>query len=373
MAPKLFVASGIFPPEPGGPATYLAAILPALQESGWRPRVLTFGQPQAEDSPYPVTRIARSAYPIRQARYAFEARKHLAWADLVYAQSIDLPLLGYRDRPRVIKVVGDQAWERCMRRRWIPSDLSIDDFQTYEGDWRARWQKRSRSSQVAAMDAVIVPSQYLARMVTAWCVEPAKVHVIYNAPPPAAPPGQAREELRSQLNWNDRPTLITVARLQPWKGIDHLIAAIGRLADARLIVVGAGPDRARLQGLAEPLGDRVQFTGSVSRAQVQRLIRAADGLALYSGYEGLSHTLLESLRLGTPVLASAVGGNPEIVRSGVNGLLVPFVDIGALQRGIVELLERRAEFAANSRVDLDRFRLATMVRQTDRLLRSLLP
>ncbi len=371
MAPKLFVASGIFPPEPGGPATYLAAILPALQDMGWQPRVLTFGPPQAEDSPYPVTRVARAPYPLRQARYAIEARKHRAWADLVYAHTIDLPLWGFRERPRVIKIVGDQAWERCIRRRWIPSDMSIDDFQSYDGDWRARWQKRSRSAQVAAMDAVIVPSQYLARMVIAWGVEPSKAHVIYNALPPA-PPVQTREELRAQLQWDDRPTLITVARLQPWKGIDHLIAVMRHLPDARLVVIGDGPDRARLHGLAEPLGDRVQFTGRLNQARVQRLMRAADGLALYSGYEGLSHTLLESLRLGTPVLASAVGGNPEIVRDGVNGLLVPYVDVTALRRGIVDLIDRRAEFAANSQAGLGRFRIETMARKTDQLLRSLL-
>ena len=227
--------------------------------------------------------------------------------------------------------------------------------------------------QVAAMNAVIVPSQYLKRMVTAWGVDPAAIHVIYNAMPPMPAPEQSRETLRSQLNWDDRPTLITVARLQPWKGIDHLIAATGALADPRLVIVGDGPDRARLQNLAEPLGDRVLFTGALSRAQAHRLMRAADGLALYSGYEGLSHTLLESLRLGTPVLASAVGGNPEIVRDGVNGLLVPYVDMAALQRGLVELLDRRAELAANSQADLGRFRLETMARKTDRLLRSLLP
>ena len=68
---------------------------------------------------------------------------------------------------------------------------------------------------------------------------------------------------------------------------------------------------------------------------------AADGLALYSGYEGLSHTLLECLQLGTPVLASDKGGNPELVRDGVNGVLVPHVDLEALWQGIQGLLQRR--------------------------------
>ena len=370
--PKLFVASGIFHPEPGGPATYLKTILPALQDAGWQLRVQTFGEPHAGDYPYPVTRIARSRYPLRQARYALASRKHLSWADLVFSHSLDLPFLGARDQPRVIKIVGDQAWERCHRRGWIPADLGIDEFQSYPGDWRVRWQKASRSRQLAAMDAIIVPSQYLKRVVVSWGVDPARTHVIYNALPPKIALNESRAEIRSQLNWDDRPTLITVARLQRWKGIDHLIAALRQLTDMRLVVVGDGPDRSRLAQLAEPLGDRVIFTGQLAQAQVHRLIRAADGLALYSGYEGLSHTLLESLRLGTPVLASDVGGNPEVVRPGFNGVLVPYIDVEALRHGIQELIERGDEFAANCQLDLGRFRLEAMAHQTDALLRSLL-
>ena len=371
--PKLFVASGIFHPEPGGPATYLKAILPALQEAGWQPRVLTFGDSQSADYPYPVTRIAREAYPLRQVIYAIAAKRHLDWADLVYAHTIDLPLWGGRHRPRVIKIVGDQAWERCIRKRWIPPDMSVDEFQAYRDDPRVRWQKRSRLRQVAAMDAVIVPSRYLKRMVISWGIDPSKIHVIYNSLPLPPPPIQSRAEVRAQLNWDDRPTLITVARLQPWKGIDHLIAAILIMPDLRLVVVGDGPDRARLGELADALNGRVQFTGPLAQVQVHRLMYAADGMALYSGYEGLPHVLLESLHMGTPVLASDVGGNPEVVSHGINGILVPHGDIQELRRGIRQLLDRRSDFAANSGADLDRFRFETMVQQTDKLLRSLLP
>ena len=370
--PKLFVASGIFHPESGGPATYLKTILPALQDAGWQLRVQTFGAPHAGGYPYPVTRIARSPYPIRQARYALASRKHLSWADIVFAHSLDLPLLGARGKRRVIKIVGDPAWERCHRRGWIPADLGIDEFQSYRGDWRVRWQKTSRSRQVALMDAIIVPSQYLKRMVLSWGVDPTRTHVIYNAQPPTIALNESRAEIRSQLNWDDRPTLITVARLQRWKGVDHLIAALRHLTGLCLVVVGDGPARPSLAQLAKPLGDRVIFMGQVAQEQVQRLICAADGLALYSGYEGLSHTLLESLRLGTPVLASDIGGNPEIVRHGFNGVLVPYIDGAALRHGIQELMERRDEFAANSQMELGRFRLETMAHQTDALLRSLL-
>ncbi len=370
--PNLFVASGIFSPEPGGPATYLKAILPALQDAGWQLRVLTYGDSEPAQVAYPVTRIARERYPLRLARYAIAARRHLSWADVVFAQTIDLPLWGRRDQPRVIKIVGDQAWERCIRRRWIPPDMTIDEFQRYGGDLCVRWQMRSRSRQVAAMDAVIVPSQYLKRIVASWGIEPEKIHVIYNALPLPPPPSGSRADIRAELLWPDQPTLITVARLQPWKGVDHLITAVADMPDLRLIVVGDGPDRPRLEALAKPLGDRVAFTGQLASDDVHRMMVAADGLALYSGYEGLSHTLLESLHLGTPVLASDKGGNAEVVNHGVNGVLVPHVDIDALRSGIGRLLERRSEFAANSHGGLARFSFEKMTQDTDVLLKSLL-
>lgn len=370
--PKLLVASGIFHPEPGGPATYLRAILPALQMRGWQVRVLTYGKPQAGDYPYRVKRIERGIYPLRLAKYAWSARQELAWADVIYSHTIDLPLWTRRSRPRIMKVVGDQAWERCLRKGWIPPELGIDSFQQLDGDMRVRWQQRSRSRQVAGQDAIIVPSQYLRDMALGWGVDLAKVHVIYNALPDIQLPTQSRQAIRRQLGWGDAPILLSVARLQRWKGIDHLIEALAGLPDVRLVVAGDGPDRARLEALAAQLPGRAQFTGQLPAADVMRLMKAADAVALYSAYEGLSHTLLESLHVGTPVLASAVGGNAEVVQDGFNGVLVPHVDIAGLRAGITELLERRAELAANTWLGLEKFSFEAMVESTDEALRSLL-
>lgn len=369
--PNLFVATGIFHPESGGPATYLREILPAMQRRGWDLRVLSYGDSRLAGDPYPVVRVARQVYPLRLVKYGFAARRNLAWADVIYLQSTDLPLWRRWHAPRVIKIVGDQAWERCIRRGWIAPDLNVDDFQTLRGDWRVRWQSDSRSRQAAAMDAVIVPSHYLKRMVMGWGVDAAKVHVIYNALREQPAFVESRAEVRADLGWDGRPTLLSAARLHPWKGIDHLMAAMASMPDLRLVVVGDGPDLGRLQGLARVLGERVRFMGRLPRRGALRLMYAADALVLYSGYEGLSHTLLESLRLGTPVLASDKGGNPELVRHGVNGLLVPYVDIGALGRGIQRLLDHRDEFAANTQMGLERFAFGAMAEQTDSLLKSL--
>jgi glycosyltransferase involved in cell wall biosynthesis len=116
----------------------------------------------------------------------------------------------------------------------------------------------------------------------------------------------------------------------------------------------------------------VTFLGRVPREKLALYMRAADYVALYSGYEGLSHIVLESLRVGAPVIASDKGGNPEVVQHGVNGLLVPYVDVEALAAALVEAFApgRRAALAANTHVGLERFDFARMVEQTDGVLRS---
>ena len=94
---RIFIATGIFHPESGGPATYLNGILPDMQQAGNDIRLLTFGEATAQDSQYgyPVQRIPRRAFalrPLPYAAYGLASRPYLGWADLTYLHSIGLPL-----------------------------------------------------------------------------------------------------------------------------------------------------------------------------------------------------------------------------------------------------------------------------------------
>lgn len=378
---RLFVAAGIFHPESGGPATYLYELLPEFQKLGWQPRVVTYGAGDTSAYPYPVTRIPRRPLPIRLAHYGLAAFPLLRWADLVYVHTLDLPLIGGKAKS-VVKMVGDQAWERAIRKGWIPPTEDIDTFQTTDYGRVVSTQKAARARQMQAMDGVIVPSQYLKRMVAGWGVDEAKINVVYNALPPhmmSAPQagsGLTQSEARKQLNLPDAPTVLTAARLTAWKGVDHLISALERIPDVRLIVAGEGEllDSLKAQASASGLSGRVTFLGKISRDQLAIYMKAADYLALYSGYEGLSHTLLESLLAGTPVIASDKGGNPEVVSHNVNGLLVPYVDVDALTDALEAAFRsgERERLAANSQIGMERFQFATMVKHTSDVLESYL-
>ncbi|MBA3869903.1 MAG: glycosyltransferase family 4 protein [Anaerolineae bacterium] len=378
---RLFVAAGIFHPESGGPATYLYELLPELQKMGWQPHVVTYGAGDTTAYPYPLTRIPRRPLPIRLAHYGLAAFPLLRWADLVYVHTLDLPLIGGNAK-RVVKMVGDQAWERSIRKGWIPPTEDIDTFQMKDYGGVVSTQKAARARQMQAMDGVIVPSQYLKQMVTGWGVDEAKINVVYNALPPhmlSAPEtgsSLTQADARKQLNLPDAPTLLTAARLTAWKGVDHLISALQHIPDVRLIVAGEGEllDSLKAQAEAAGMTNRVSFLGKISRDKLAIYMKAADYLALYSGYEGLSHTLLESLLAGTPVIASDKGGNPEVVQHNVNGLLVPYVDVPALTAALQTAFRsgERERLAANSRTGMERFQFATMVKHTSDVLESYL-
>src|SRR5690606_28848220 len=127
--------------------------------------------------------------------------------------------------------------------------------------------------------------------------------VVYNAlPGERSAPTETAAEARRRLGLPDGPLLFTAARLMPLKGIDHTLRALADLPDVRLVVAGEGPARAELEALTAELGlsDRVRFEGFVERDRLPLYFRAADYTLLYSGGEGLSHTLIESLALGTP-------------------------------------------------------------------------
>jgi glycosyltransferase involved in cell wall biosynthesis len=130
--------------------------------------------------------------------------------------------------------------------------------------------------------------------------------------------------------------VVYCGRLSREKGVDLLIDAIKRIS-ANLVVVGGGPLERELRELAR--GDpRIRFTGPLPRAEALRIVKGSDVFVLPSRHEGLSTALLEAMAMGVPVVATRVGGNPELVEHGETGLLVE-PEPGQLAGAISLLLE----------------------------------
>jgi glycosyltransferase involved in cell wall biosynthesis len=192
-------------------------------------------------------------------------------------------------------------------------------------------------------------------------------------------PGGARSRVRKELGLGDAVPLVgVVGRLEPQKGHAVLLEAwpsvLRDLPDARLLVVGDGRLRERLDQRARDLrvADSVIFTGF--RADVPRLLDAVDVVTLPSLSEGMPLAAIEASAMARPVVATAVDGTPEVIRDGRTGRLVPPGDPAALARALLALLRdpeaaRRMGRAGRDYV-LDRFTLDRHVEATARVYRG---
>ncbi|MBV8915011.1 MAG: glycosyltransferase, partial [Acetobacteraceae bacterium] len=120
------------------------------------------------------------------------------------------------------------------------------------------------------------------------------------------------------------PTLLSVGHLIPRKRHHLAIESLTRLPGWQLVIVGEGPERPNLEQQTERLGlgGRVRFAGAVPHTDLTRFYSAADVLILASSREGWANVLLESMACGTPVVASNIPGNPEVVQNEAAGIVV---------------------------------------------------
>jgi glycosyltransferase involved in cell wall biosynthesis len=191
-------------------------------------------------------------------------------------------------------------------------------------------------------------------------------------------------DVRAELGLGDAPIITVIAVLRPQKRFDVMIDAFvrvrARFPDARLLIVGSGglddgyraqlEDRAAVQGL----GDAVHFLGL--RRDVSAILAATDVACLSSDYEGLPLVLMEYMGAGKPIVATAVGGIPELVEDRKEGLIVPRRDPDALAVAVIELLENpefAAQLGANARAKQAReYSLTATVRKVEELYDRLL-
>jgi glycosyltransferase involved in cell wall biosynthesis len=187
-------------------------------------------------------------------------------------------------------------------------------------------------------------------------------------------PGADRIGAKTRLGLDvDRPLIGTVGRLEPRKGTATLIAALATLRaegrDVSLVVVGDGPLRSELVATAARLGlaSHVQMLGD--RADIEEILAAVDVFVLPSRTEGMSNALLEAMAMALPVVATAVGGTPEVIAEGRSGLLVPSDDPSAMAAAIARLLDDRpsaARIGAAARQTVEeRFGARSMVRRLE--------
>lgn len=232
-------------------------------------------------------------------------------------------------------------------------------------------------------DRVITASEYIAadlRRRSGLRVSSRRVDVIHYGVDPARVERAAREGHVDPSWFEGSPVVAAVANFHPIKGHAPLIRAMPRVIQqfpqARLVLVGDGPSRGKVEALVDALGIRshVVFTGRVPCGP--RVIAESDLVVMPSIVEGLGVVLLEALALGTPVVAARTGGIPEVIGNDEAGLLVPPGDSDALAHAIVRALAGRDETRQRAErgrlVVRERFAVDAMVRQIERVYLDLM-
>jgi glycosyltransferase involved in cell wall biosynthesis len=202
-----------------------------------------------------------------------------------------------------------------------------------------------------AVDEVTVISTPLVKRVIAFGVDPSRITVLPMPIDREVAAVAERDDSRRSLAAGGPPTLLFVGRLVERKGASYAVRAFAELVDAgrdaRLVIVGDGPERQTLADLAHALGvgKRVELVGAVSPADVRPWYERASVLVMpavtdWKGeQEGFGMVIVEAMSYGVPVVASRSGGIPDIVRDGENGLLVHERDIGGLAGAIARVLD----------------------------------
>jgi glycosyltransferase involved in cell wall biosynthesis len=159
-----------------------------------------------------------------------------------------------------------------------------------------------------------------------------------------------REAARRRLEVS-RTTLLSVGHLIPRKAHDLVIQALRWLPEMDLIVIGDGPERGALGALAREsgVGERVRFVGALAQEELRSYYGAADALVLASSREGWANVLLESMACGTPVVASRIGGTPEVVSTPEAGVLMAQRTPEAVAEAVQHLFARYPDRGATRR------------------------
>ncbi len=340
---KIILATPIYPPEIGGPATYTKELVGKLQDKH-DITVVAFTNNQEGIPGSKLVAIDKQKKMIaRLWQFFWAIYREAKQADVLYVQNAmaaGLPTIlagKLRGKPVILKFVGDEAWERATQHK--KTTKLLREFHAHpDGGLKISLMRFLQGWVLRQATIVTTPSQYLGESITkAYKLDPKNVTTNYNA---------AEQITEAPFTVNKKPhQLVATARLTKWKGIDGIIEAVAILKndypDVSLIVHGDGPEKQALEDLAKikNVSDRVTFTGTVSRTETWHTRKESAVYVLNSTYEGLPHTALTSFGAKIPIVATDIPGTNEAVYHEKSGLLIPVNDPKTLATAIDRLFK----------------------------------
>ncbi len=337
----ILIATGAYAPQIGGPATYVKMLEEHLPKH------------QISVSVAPFNSVSHLPWGIRHLVYTFQLYKKAQVADLVYALdpvSVGVPaalVAKMRSKRFFVRIAGDYAWEQGTQRFKVTDHLDVFSKKGDEYLVPVLILKKIQKTIAEYAEKIIVPSEYFKGVIKNWGVTDVKKIIVIHSVPEEIPFQGRKADFRRMLKFNGK-IVVSAGRLVPWKGFDTLISLvpefIKKYPSFKLLIAGDGPDMSRLEKMVEKkkLHEHVALTGSLEQAVLFKYIRMADVFVLNTNYEGFSHQLLEVMGIGTPIVTTNVGGNPELITDEKNGLLVKYNNKKELFRAVSQILDNES-------------------------------
>ena len=313
---------GIFPPDIGGPATFVPKIAKYFQdELNYEVEILTLSDNKNSNinDDFSVKRIDRNLPIIyRWLKTIFTIYKLGKNKDLIFVNGLgtEATIANIFLKKKIIrKIVGDPVWERAYSKAKISE--SFDEFQVKNYGFSISFQKKVRSFSIKKSDIVVTPSQHLKNFILNLGFKN-KIEIINN--------GVFIPEENTNIFTNDQINITIVSRLVSHKNIKKIIRAISDLNNPLIYlnIIGDGPELNQLQkiSLESNNKDNIIFHGKLNRDDINHIFLKSDIYIQASNYEGLPHSLLEAMSYGIPVLCTPVGECKEILGNEDRGYIL---------------------------------------------------
>jgi len=397
---KILIATGIFPPDIGGPATMLAHLAQDLTARGFEIKIITYSEAPSTVIPaqagIQVVRIKKN----NKLKYFWQMWKLARKVDLIY--TTDTYSVGYfaylikklTGKKYILRFTGDSAWETARTNDWTKD--YIVDFNS--GECHSERVERAmesccvqdkidqlksrRNKILFNADKIIVDCEFNKKLAEIIGVSAEKIVVIPNAV-------DFNDEIKIEKKETVRikkeigenlPIVMTSCRLTPWKGVDKILEVLPELKEKigafKFLVMGEGGESEKLKMKNEKLnlGNQVCFLGKVPHAETYNYLKAANVFILNSQYEGASHALLDAMSAGVPILASNVGGNPELIENGVNGFLFEYNNKKEMLENLEKVLtdaELRKKFVLSAQEKVKKFSWERVVEKTEEVIKNI--
>ena len=340
---NILITVGIFPPDIGGPASFVPKISDFLIENGHNVKIICLsevGNINTEDN-FDVIRIKRSNnLPIRWIKTIYQIVKNGRRSDLIFVNGLGVESAIANlilQKQLIRKIVGDPVWERAYNKKRITE--SFDDFQINKHSFLIEVQKLLRNWSINSAEIVITPSDHLKSFVSGIGYSK-KILKIKNGV--NITDINRANESKADIN------LIIISRLVVQKNINIVIEAMKLLdnKNQKLSIIGEGGEFSKLENTIHDLNlqNQVQLLGKIDNNKISQFLLTADIFIQASDYEGLPHSVLEAINYEVPILSTETGGCKDLLNDGERGFIIPMPpDKKVIAENISFIIENKAE------------------------------